>query len=116
MGKRKLPDNIPAEGFIKITKPDSSGLKPDQKAALNRKGIELLNSKQYEKAKRVFLTTGYTAGLIRLGDYYYETNNYLEALRMYWAAPAEAKKQKILEEMAGTVRKWLQDAVEMKTI
>ena len=58
-----------AEGqntFIKTTlKP---GIDGTQKVILNRKGNVLFNSGDIEGARRIFMTTGYTDGLVRIGD------------------------------------------------
>lgn len=99
--------HIPKEGFLKtgsIVRPKLSG---EQRTALIRKGNELFNNGDFEKAKRVFITAGYADGLSRMGDYYYEKNQPLEALKMYITAPAPDKKEKLIERMALTVRFWL---------
>lgn len=100
-------DRLASPGFIKTT--DRPALDGSQRAALIRKGNELYNSGQIDAAKRVFLTTRYTDGLRRLGDYYYEKNDILEAFRMYWLAPDQRKVDYLVERMAGVVREWLKD-------
>ncbi|MDR1956568.1 MAG: hypothetical protein LBQ30_06925 [Treponema sp.] len=75
--------------FIKTTgKPN---LDRAQKASLNRKGNILYNAGDIEGAKKIFLTTGYSDGLSRIGDYYKSQDRYVEALRMYWLAPDKRK-------------------------
>lgn len=98
-----------SSGFFKITKPDPSGISPSQKAALNRKGNQLFNAGQYEQAKKVFITTGYTDGLIRIGDYYFKHNEHLEALKMYWIAPAPDKKEMLMKKMTSVIQIWLNE-------
>jgi hypothetical protein len=71
-----------------------------QKAELNRKGNQLFNSGNIEAAKRIFMTTGYSDGLSRVGDYYKSKNRPLEALRMYWLAPDKTKSQPLIEQLA----------------
>jgi hypothetical protein len=71
-----------------------------QKAELNRKGNQLFNSGNIEGAKRIFLTTGYSDGLSRVGDYYKSQNRPLEALQMYWLAPDKTKTQPLIEQLA----------------
>jgi hypothetical protein len=86
------------DGFIKTTeKPPISG---KQKAALNRKGNELLNSGDVEGARRIFLTTGYSDGLSRIGDYYKSQGRTMDALRMYWIAPDRTKSEPILMQLS----------------
>jgi len=75
-------------------------VKGSQKAELNRKGNQLFNSGNIEAAKRIFMTTGYSDGLSRVGDYYKSQNRPLEALRMYWLAPDRTKTQPLIEQLA----------------
>jgi hypothetical protein len=90
------------EAFIKTTRPLM--LESSQKAALNRKGNVLFNSGDIEGARRVFLTTGYTDGLVRVGDYYKSQGRDLDALRMYWVAPDKKKCEPIFEKLSGLMR------------
>lgn len=109
MNIQKGMDGIPKEGFIKVGRPAPTSLNSSQKTALIRKGNELFNAGQFEQAKRIFLTTGYTDGMVRMGDYYYKKRELYEAIRMYWLAPAPEKKHLIVEMMASTVQKWLKE-------
>lgn len=98
-------DSLAAPGFLKTG--DQPALDSSQRVALIRKGNELFNAGKYDQAKRVFLTTRYTDGLIRLGDYYYNQKQTLEAFRMYWLAPDRGKSEHMIERMALVVRGWL---------
>jgi len=100
-------DSLAAPGFVKTA--ERPTLDGSQRAALIRRGNEFFNSGKYEEAKRIFLTTRYTDGLIRLGDYYYKEQQILEAFRMYWVAPDRRKTDYLTERMAGVVRGWLKD-------
>lgn len=100
---------IPEEGFLKVARQDRAPLSGGQKTALIRKGNELFNAGKIDQAKRIFLTTGYTDGLVRVGDYYYKRQDLFEAIRMYWLAPAPDKKEMIVELMASTVHRWLKE-------
>ena len=62
-----------------------------------------------EESKRIFLTTGYTDGIMRIGDYHFQRGELLEAYKMYWLAPAPDKVEMMTEQMAAIVRKWLND-------
>jgi len=99
--------SLTAPGFIKTT--GRSEIEPGQRAALIRRGNELFNSGKFEEAKRIFVTTRYTDGLVRLGDYYYKQKEILEAFRMYWLAPDHHKTDYLIERMAGVVRGWLRE-------
>ena len=105
--EQKALEQMPKEGFIKTGKIERPQLSSEQRMALIRKGNELFNNGDYEKAKRVFITAAYSDGLSRMGDYYYEKNLPFEALQMYIIAPAPDKKEKLIERMALTIRHWL---------
>ena len=96
--------------FIKTTSPQQ--VEGAQKAALNRKGNMLYNSGEIEKARRIFLTTGYSDGLSRVGDYYKSQNRMLDALRMYWIAPDRTKLEPLLMQLAGLLQNFIQDEGE----
>ena len=93
-------------GFIKTGKSEISS---SDKAALIRKGNEFFNSGNYETARRIFLTTGYSDGLIRMGDYYMKNKNPVDALKMYWIAPAPDRFEQISEQTAAVISKWLKE-------
>lgn len=94
-----------AEGqssFIKTTMgPVMDGA---QKAALNRKGNVLYNSGDVEAARRIFLTTHYSDGLVRVGDYYNSNGKPLDALRMYWIAPDHSKAEPIIVQLSMVIQ------------
>jgi hypothetical protein len=103
MGRENVFDRFKGqEAFIKTTRPLQ--LESSQKAALNRKGNVLFNSGDIEGARRIFLTTGYTDGLVRVGDFYKSQRRDLDALRMYWIAPDRKKCEPILEKLSGLIR------------
>ncbi len=99
--------NFPGPGLIKTTPPRVAPMDGSQKAALVRKGNELFNAGNIEQAKRVFLTTGYTDGLVRIGDHYYKQQRFLQALQMYIIAPDRMKRDRLVEKMAHVVQNWL---------
>jgi hypothetical protein len=90
-------------GFIKTTeKPVIDGIR---KAALNRKGNILYNTGDIEGARRIFSTTGYSDGLVRIGDYYKAKGRALDALRMYWIAPDKTKCEPIIMQLSALIKK-----------
>jgi len=103
MDRKKLFENFDDKNaFIKVSTPlpvDGS-----QKAALNRKGNQFFNEGKIEEARRVFMTTGYSDGLSRVGDFYKSNGRHLEALKMYWIAPNKAKSGPIIEQLAGVLQ------------
>ncbi len=104
-----FPDSLASPGFLKSAAAPAP-LSPRQRAVLVRKGNELFNRGDIEAARRVFLTTGYTDGLIRVGDHYLQQNQALEAFRMYWLAPEKSKSDRMIEKMAAVVRSWLKES------
>ncbi|QEN06086.1 hypothetical protein EW093_15805 [Thiospirochaeta perfilievii] len=105
--KKTIFNIIPEEGFIKIPKTGSVVVSSGDRVVLVRKANELMNKKDYNGAKRIYLAIEYSAGLIRLGDYYENNGNTLEALKMYKAAKAQAKLENISKKMADVLRVWL---------
>jgi len=96
---KKLFEKFDKENsFIRVTK--NAPVEGSEKAALNRKGNQLFNSGKIEEAKRVFMTTGYSDGLSRVGDIYKSKNRLLEALRMYWMAHDKTKAEPLIEHTA----------------
>ncbi|MDR3161671.1 MAG: hypothetical protein LBU28_08670 [Spirochaetaceae bacterium] len=99
------------DGFIKTAKSPTliHEINGTQKALLNRKGNVLYNSGDVEGAKRIFLTTGYTDGLVRVGDYYRAKGRDLDALRMYWIAPDHTKSELIIERVSAIIQTLLHE-------
>ncbi|MDR2588636.1 MAG: hypothetical protein LBC67_04335 [Spirochaetales bacterium] len=83
------------------------GVQGAERTALIRKGNELYNNGNFSLAERIFITTGYSDGLIRMGDYHYKKNEYIEALDMYLKASDKAKSGQIIERMVFVIREWL---------
>ena len=98
---------IPQEGLIKLTTPPRADVSSSQRAALIRKGNELFNAGNLDMAKKIFLSVGYSDGIIRIGDALYKKADYLEAFRMYKIAPSPEKASFIVEKLAKIVQGWL---------
>jgi hypothetical protein len=94
-------------GFQKTTR--SRIIDSSQKAALNRQGNALLNSGQVEEARRIFLATGYSDGLARVGDAYLKAGRSYEALKMYWLAPDRTKAEAVISRLSAIIQKVLQE-------
>ncbi len=85
-------------------------LTPKERIVLIRKGNELLNDGEVEKAAKIFITTAYKDGLIRIGDYYYfEKKNPFRALHFYLEAKYEKRIRELTERMAMVLKKWLNE-------
>ena len=99
MDYKKVFENKEGENiFIKTTVKPIVG--SEQKAVLNRKGNVFFNSGNIENARRIYLTTGYSDGLSRVGDYYKSKGYLMDALRMYWIAPDHSKTKPIIMQLA----------------
>ncbi|MBN2551159.1 MAG: hypothetical protein JXB06_00255 [Spirochaetales bacterium] len=107
--REELLKKIPQEGFLKISESRAAEMSKEQRVALIRKGNDLFNQKKYDLAKRIFLTAGYSDGLIRLGNLYMDQNMPLEAFRMYYLAPDRKKVDALLEKTVEIIKKWLKE-------
>ncbi len=107
MDAKKIFERFSEEGFIKQT--HSTPVNSQQKAQLNRKGNILFNEGKIEAARRVFITTGYSDGLIRVGDWYRKQGREIEALKMYWIAPERKKAEEIILRVAAYVQNLMQE-------
>ncbi len=101
--KKLITQKQNQQGFIKTTDSPLTNLSDAQKVVLNRKANTLFNEKKYDLAERIFITTGYSDGLSRIGDRYLEKNEYLKALRMYTLAHNKRKSEPITEKIANTI-------------
>lgn len=93
--EKKIPD-----GFIKVTDNPVGGLSSEQKVILNRKANIMFNNGNVEDARRIFITTGYSDGLTRVGDYYMNKNQSLKALKAYYLAHNKRDAEPIYEDIA----------------
>ena len=98
--------------FTKVT--SDTPVEGSQKAALNRKGNQFFNEGNIEGARRIFMTTGYSDGLSRVGDHYKSQKKPLDALRMYWIAPDRKKSEPLIEQLAGVIQSFLHDSEEQE--
>lgn len=96
-------------GFIKTTV--HSAVDGSTKAALNRKGNVLFNAGDAEGARRIFLTTGYSDGISRVGDYYKSQGRLLDALKMYWIAPDRTKAEPLIQQVSEIIRHFINEEV-----
>ena len=92
------------EHFIKVTENALTPLSSEQKAVLNRRGNQLFNEGFINEAQRIFVTTGYSDGLSRVGDYYAAQKKTLQALRMYCLAKNKRKSGPIIDSLVGLIR------------
>lgn len=101
--KNKINSISNGNSFIKVTDTPISGLTSAQKVILNRKGNVLLNEGKTEEARRIFITTGYSDGLTRIGNKYLEKNKSVDALKLFLLAHNLKKSEPIIEKMASII-------------
>ncbi|MCQ2573144.1 MAG: hypothetical protein MJ182_04540 [Treponema sp.] len=101
-------DTIP-EGFIKVTDNPVQGLSSEQKAILNRKANVMFNNGNIEDARRIYITTGYSDGLTRVGDHYMDENESLKALKQYTLAHNARKAESIYSDIAKVISTLLKE-------
>jgi hypothetical protein len=94
-------------GFIKETVKSDVRVDTTQKALLNRKGNMLFNEGNIEGARRIFITTGYSDGLSRIGDYYKKQGRVIDALEMYQIAPNKKKADELTMHIAQLIKSML---------
>ena len=112
MDNKKIFEKFDSQNaFIKVT--SKTPVESSQKAVLNRKGNQKFNEGDIEGARRIFMTTGYSDGLSRVGDYYKSNSRPLEALRMYYTAPDKNKSQPLIEKLAVIVQALICDEQEI---
>lgn len=107
MDENKVKSTISAhsipEGFIKVTDKPIQSLSSEQKAVLNRKGNVLFNEGKYDAACRIFVTTGYSDGLTRIGDIYMKQNRAITALKYYLLAKNKRKCEAVYEKLSNII-------------
>ncbi len=101
--KKTVDDSSVPDGFIKVTDKPVQSLNSEQKVMLNRKGNVLFNEGRIEEAARIFITTGYSDGLTRVGDVFMNKNKSLQALKFYLLAHNTKKAEPIFEKISGVL-------------
>lgn len=107
MTAKRSPVPTSSRGFLKVGAERS--VDGTQRAALIRKGNELYNQGKLAIAQRIFVTTRYADGLIRLGQHYWKTGQGLEAFRMFYLAGDKARVAELSERMALVIRRWIEE-------
>ena len=100
--------DMPAEGFLRTTRPQPPQIPSDLKVQLIRKGNDLFSRGEYEQAKKIFVSTLYTDGMVRVGDYYAKKKDYLSAFQMYKLAPAPPQAEAMVQKLTTVLRNWLE--------
>jgi hypothetical protein len=115
MSAQDILKKLPPGGFLKTTRETNARISKEQRAALIRRGNELFNKGDLDLAQRIFITTKYSDGLIRIGDRLADGGKPLEALRVYWLAPAPEKVAVLIERIAKVMKQWLAEGKKAGT-
>lgn len=79
-----------------------------ERAALIRRGNEFFNKGDIRNALKIFLSTNYGDGLIRVGDYYYfEKNDRVTGVRLYKKAGYQKGIEDFAVKAAQLIRLWM---------
>lgn len=105
---------FPADCLIKTADLPTPGVEPNRKVKLNRKGNELFNQGEFEAARRIFQTTGYSDGLIRVGDRYLSDRKPIDALKMYRLARDDKRSERLINSAALIIQYLLHEEEEAK--
>jgi hypothetical protein len=100
------------EGLIKTVDEPTKVVESDRRVKLNRRGNELFNRGDVETARRIFQTTGYSDGLIRVGDRYMADRRPVDALKMYWLAKDTKKTEAVVGSIVLVIQKLLREEEE----
>ena len=111
---KNLFARFPEDGLIKTADLPTPGVETDRKVKLNRHGNELFNEGDVEAARRIFQTTGYSDGLIRVGERYMADNKPIEALKMYRLARDDKRSEALIATAAFVIQNLLREHEEEK--
>ncbi len=100
---KKVFDANKVNGFIKVTETPTKTLTSEEKAILNRKGNVLFNSGDINTARRIYLATGYSDGLARVGDNFLKSGDALTALKYYLLAHNKNKAEALIQKTANLI-------------
>ena len=99
--------NFPDGGLIKTVDEPNGDLSSEQKAQLNRRGNAIFNTGDIETARRIFQTTGYSDGLMRVGESYMRAGQPVDALKMFKLSHDQLRSAELVERAAQAIRKML---------
>jgi len=105
----KVLQSMPSEGFLKVTRPPAPNVSAETKVQLIRKGNELFTRGEFEQAKKIFVATRYSDGMIRLGDWYAGQKDYLSAFQMFKLAPAPDRAEAMIQKLTAVLKNWLKE-------
>lgn len=113
--KEKDPiQSLTEKGFLKTS--SSLPISSEDKVKLNLKGNQLMNQGAVQQAQKIFLTTHYSDGLCRLGDFYQENKDPVNALKFYTISGRKDKSEPLVESIVQVIRAVLKEDEKKSTI
>lgn len=101
---------IMKKGFIKSVLDTSKvNVSSEDRVKLIRKGNELYGDKNFEQAKKIFLATNYSDGLCRIGDYYSDQNDFVNALKFYVLSKRKDKYQALVTRAVSLIQNFIHE-------
>ena len=76
----------------------------EERVQIVRQANECYNSGDIERAKALYLRADYSAGLIRVADYYYEKRKPILAMLLYRKAGCRERVEELYAHAAGVIR------------
>jgi len=101
--------SMPPEGFLKVTRPPAPDVTSEQKVQLIRKANELFGRGELDQAKKIFVATRYSDGMIRMGDLYARQKDFLSAFQMYKMAPAPDRAEAMIQKLTAVLKNWIKE-------
>ena len=87
-----------------------------KRARLIREGNRLLSEGEIVSAEKIFVTTDYKDGLVRLGDYYLEKKDLYKCAQMYFLSENKSKIDAFCKKSAVIIAKFLKSDNEYDKI
>ena len=84
-------------------------VEPSVRALLIRRGKDFFSSGNIKAAEKIFVTTDYKDGIVRLGDYYFTNGDIYKAAKMYFMSGNESKIKLFSEKCAKIIQIMLKE-------
>ena len=98
--------HIPSPAAYRLPEPNTR-LLSSEKVMLTRKANQLFHLGQVEAAEKIYLTVGYSAGLHKLAEHYFQQNEYVRAYILFKAANDSPKAEVLTQGFVAVIQKWL---------
>lgn len=108
-GLNMLKDNKNNSYIIERGNRFKKKVEPSVRALLIRRGNDFFSSGNIKAAEKIFVTTDYKDGIVRLGDYYFTNKNIYKAAEMYFMSGNESKIKLFSEKCAKIIQIMLEE-------